>query len=304
MPDAETPEYPPIIKGASFLLAWRLEGKKVLLIGGGLVASGRLYYLLEAGAHVTVVSPRKRLHPETAYRIDVSNPQDIIYLDRDYIGPEEDELNVADYDMVLTAIDEVGLSRRVCIACRKARVPVNVADVPPECDFYFGSQLRRGPLQIMVSTSGRGPKIASLIRKQIEASLPEDVEEAIDSVGKLRAELRQRAPGTGGKLGQKRMEWMIGICDAWRLDELGSMTPEVRTQLLDEGWNQNGRILSAKDVGMKSGVSGWWSDAKTKVVNTLAGGNAQVLQAGLVGFLLGAAIPGSIYAASLYQKRR
>lgn len=303
MPDSEPP-FPQIIKGASFLLAWRLDGKKVLLIGGGLVASGRLYYLLEAGAHVTVVSPRKRLHPETAYRIDVSNTQDITYLDRDYVGPEEDELKVADYDMVLTAIDEVGLSRRVCIACREARVPVNVADVPPECDFYFGSQLRRGPLQIMVSTSGRGPKIAALIRKQIEASLPSDVEEAIDSVGKLRSELRQRAPGTGGALGQKRMNWMIGICDAWKLDELGSMTPEVRKQLLDEGWDKNGRILSASDVGMKSSVSAWWTDIQNKAVNTLAGGNAQVLQAGFIGFLIGAAVPGSIYAARIYQTRR
>lgn len=303
MPDSELP-FPQIIKGASFLLAWRLDGKKVLLIGGGLVASGRLYYLLEAGAHVTVVSPRKRLHPETAYRIDASNTQDITYLDRDYVGPEEDELKVADYDMVLTAIDEVGLSRRVCIACREARVPVNVADVPPECDFYFGSQLRRGPLQIMVSTSGRGPKIAALIRKQIEASLPSDVEEAIDSVGKLRSELRQRAPGTGGALGQKRMNWMIGICDAWKLDELGSMTPEVRKQLLDEGWDKNGRILSARDVGMKSSISAWWTDIKNKAVNTLAGGNAQLLQAGFIGFLIGAAVPGSIYAVRIYQTRR
>lgn len=303
MPDSEPP-YPPIIKGASFLLAWRLDGRKVLLIGGGLVASGRLYYLLEAGAHVTVVSPRKRLHPETAYRIDVSNTEDIIYEDRDYVGPEEDKLRVTDYDMVLTAIDEVGLSRRVCIACREARVPVNVADVPPECDFYFGSQLRRGPLQIMVSTSGRGPKIASLIRKQIEASLPADVEEAIDSVGKLRGELRQRAPGTGGPLGQKRMNWMIGICDAWRLDELGGMTPEVRKQLLDEGWNKDGKILSPKDVGLKSGAAGWLADVRTKVVDTLAGGNVQVLKAGLAGFVLGAVIPGSIYIGSLYQRRR
>ncbi|KAJ9116335.1 hypothetical protein QFC22_004775 [Naganishia vaughanmartiniae] len=303
MSDSEPP-YPPIVKGASFLLAWRLDGRKVLLIGGGLVASGRLYYLLEAGARVTVVSPRKRLHPETAYRIDVSNPDDIIYEDRDYVGPEEDKLHVTDYDMVLTAIDEVGLSRKVCIACRQARVPVNVADVPPECDFYFGSQLRRGPLQIMVSTSGRGPKIASLIRKQIEASLPSDVEEAIDSVGKLRGELRQRAPGTGGPLGQKRMNWMIGICDAWRLDELGGMTPEVRKQLLDEGWNKDGKILSPKDVGLKSGIAGWLADTRTKVVDALGGGDMQVLKAGVTGFVLGAVIPGAIYIGSLYQRRR
>jgi precorrin-2 dehydrogenase/sirohydrochlorin ferrochelatase len=294
------PPYPTIIKGSSFLLAWRLENKKVLLIGGGLVASGRLYYLLEASCHVTVISPRAQLHPETAYRIDVSNTEDVTYLDRKYIGPEEDEVKVEDYDMVLTAIDEVGLSRRVCIECREKRVPVNVADVPPECDFYFGSQLRRGPLQIMVSTSGRGPKIAALIRKRIEESLPEDVEEAIDSVGKLRADLRKRAPGTGGPLGQRRMNWMIGICDKWSLDELGGMTEDVRKRLLDEGWDKK-KVLGPRDLGVRSGLGEWWGLLKSKVGYTEE--RKPVVLAGLVGAVLGAAMPGAVLYSKLYARK-
>jgi precorrin-2 dehydrogenase/sirohydrochlorin ferrochelatase len=239
-----------------------------LLIGGGLVASGRLYYLLEASAHVTLISPRERLHPETAYRIDVSNSDDITYHDRAYSGAS-DEIKVTDYDMIMTAIDDVALSKEVCGLCRDAKLPVNVADVPPECDFYFGSQLRRGPLQIMVSTGGKGPKLASMIRKQIEAGLPDDIEAAIEAVGALRGELRKRAPGTGGPLGQKRMEWMIGICDRWPLHSLGQMDPETRKWLLDEGWDKE-RILGPEDSKNRSVQPGWTDKLGAVVTPTTA----------------------------------
>lgn len=137
--------------------------------------------------------------------------------------------------MVLTAIDNNPVSTHICTLCRSAQIPVNVADVPPQCDFYFGSQIRRGPLQVMVSTSGRGPRIAALIRKRIESSLPEHVERAIDNVGRLRAELRQRAPGVGGPLGERRMQWMIGVSDAWSLEELSLMDDGMLEAVLD-GW--------------------------------------------------------------------
>jgi len=56
-------------------------------------------------------------------------------------------------DMVLTAIDQAGLSSKICKVCREDKIPVNVADVPGECDFYFGSTLRNGPLSVMVSSN-------------------------------------------------------------------------------------------------------------------------------------------------------
>lgn len=101
--------------------------------------------------------------------------------------------------MVLTAVDDVEKSREICALCRKRKIPVNVADIPPSCDFYFGSQIRSGPLQIMISTNGQSPKLANLIRRRIENSLPEGVGEAIEKVGTLRCKLRERAPGVGGR---------------------------------------------------------------------------------------------------------
>jgi precorrin-2 dehydrogenase / sirohydrochlorin ferrochelatase len=164
-------------------------------------------------------------------------------------------MKVTDYVLVLTAIDDVKLSREVCDLCRENRVVVNVADFPPECDFYFGAQIRRGPLQIMVSTQGMGPKVGVMIRDHIEKGLPNNVEEAIEGVGLLRKDLRSRVPEVGGESSKRRMEWMKSTCDAWSLDQMGEFRDEkVRAKVLDEGWEKD-RIVRPRDVG----IGGSWA---------------------------------------------
>ena len=108
-------------------------------------------------------------------------------------------------DMVLVAIDDPVASTEIWQLCRRKRVVANIADVPPECDFYFGSVHRDGPLQIMVSTNGNGPRLAAQIRKWIAAALPTGAGGAIQRVGKVRTRLRQVAPDVSD--GPKRMKW-------------------------------------------------------------------------------------------------
>ncbi|KAK4705354.1 precorrin-2 dehydrogenase / sirohydrochlorin ferrochelatase, partial [Phenoliferia sp. Uapishka_3] len=223
-------DFPPIEPGASLILAWQVRGKRVLIIGGGAVAAGRLSALLAADAIVTLISPLDRLSPEVHQRIFVDKLVPT-YHDRNFLGVED----VEGYEMVLTAIDSPGLSSEICKMCRERRIAVNVADIPPECDFYFGSIVRRGPLQIMVSTNGKGPRIANRIRRQIERGLPDNVGEAIEVVGKLRGELRKIAPGKDVATIDRRMEWMIRVCDKWSMEELGNMDEEMRNKILD-GW--------------------------------------------------------------------
>lgn len=149
--------------------------------------------------------------------------------------------------MVLTALDDVEKSREICALCREHRVPVNVADIPPSCDFYFGSQIRSGPLQIMISTNGQSPKLANIIRKKIEAVIPGCAADAIEKVGELRVKLRERAPGVGGDLGKKRMRWMVDICSSWDMEELALLDHEMMTKLLEEGWDKN-KVLKPEEV--------------------------------------------------------
>ncbi|EED79560.1 predicted protein, partial [Postia placenta Mad-698-R] len=219
--------------GGSLLLAWQLKGKRVLIVGGGDVASGRIESVLVADALVTLIAPHDGLHPLTKRFIESSDR--ITYHDRTFAGPED----LVDVDMVLTAIDDVETSRAICAMARALKIPINVADIPPSCDFYFGSQIRSGPLQIMISTNGQSPKLANIIRRRIENSLPEHAGEAIEKVGQLRNKLRERAPGVGGELGKRRMRWMVDVCTAWEMEDLAALDGEMMAKLLDDGWEYN-----------------------------------------------------------------
>lgn len=221
------------LTGGSLILAWQLKDKHVLIVGGGEVASGRIESVLVADAKITLISPRSGLHPLTKQFIDATDR--ITYHDRTFAGPDD----LDGIDMVLTAIDDVETSRTICALCRTARIPINVADIPPSCDFYFGSQIRRLPLQIMISTNGQGPKMANIVRRKIEESLPEGVEDAITNVGGLRGKLRERAPGVGGDVGRRRMRWMIDVCNAWDVEELALLDHDMMDRLLDAGWEKN-----------------------------------------------------------------
>ena len=140
--------------------------------------------------------------------------------------------------MVLTALDDPILSKHIHSLCKKRHFNINVADVPPLCDFYFGSVIRRGPLQVMISTNGKGPRLANRIRRQIEAGLPENVGEAIEHIGTLRAKLRKTAPGSDASTVKRRMEWMVRVTDSWTLDELAGMSEAEQNAILS-GWEDD-----------------------------------------------------------------
>jgi precorrin-2 dehydrogenase/sirohydrochlorin ferrochelatase len=229
--------------GGSLILAWQLKDKRVLIVGGGEVASTRIRSILATDAHITVIAPSNGLHPESKFYIE--NSPRISHIDRVFSG--KDDLEGA--DIVLTAIDDNEWSQRICTMCRALKIPVNVADVPALCDFYFGSHIRKGALQIMVSTNGKGPKLANIIKQHVENGLPENVDLAIERVGELRVKLRDRAPGIGGDLGRKRMRWMSSICTQWSLESLAQLDERTMVKLLDDGW-ENSLVPKPEDIGV------------------------------------------------------
>jgi precorrin-2 dehydrogenase / sirohydrochlorin ferrochelatase len=123
----------------------------------------------------------------------------------DYVDRKFEHSDLDGVDMVLVAIDDPITSTDIYKLCKGRRIPANIADVPLECDFFFGSVHRDGPLQIMVSTNGNGPKLASIVRKQIAEALPDNLGPAIVKIGALRKKLRKIAPTT--EEGPKRMQW-------------------------------------------------------------------------------------------------
>jgi precorrin-2 dehydrogenase/sirohydrochlorin ferrochelatase len=157
--------------------------------------------VLNADAKVTVVGPKSGLNEEVAFRIA---QEQVSHIDRNF---EPRDLDTA--DMVLCAVDDPAASTQIWKLCKERRIPANIADVPPECDFYFGSVHRDGPLQVMVSTNGNGPKLASIVRKKIAKALPDNTGAAIENVGRLRRKLREVASDLSE--GPKRMKWFVTI---------------------------------------------------------------------------------------------
>ncbi|KAK6819626.1 hypothetical protein PG990_010120 [Apiospora arundinis] len=228
-------KFPEVQGGGSLILAWQIKNKPVLVVGGGEVAAGRILNLLNADALVTVVCPADGLNPEVRHR--VAHKQ-VTHIDRKFEPSDLESLPSADTPssplgppaMVLTAVDDPAASTQIWKLCQAARIPANIADVPPECDFYFGSVHRDGPLQIMVSTNGKGPRLAASIRKFIGQSLPVGVGDAIERIGLLRAKLREISPDI--EEGPKRMRWMIRVSDRYSWDEMSDLTDEDMDNLL------------------------------------------------------------------------
>ena len=220
--------------GDSLLIAWQLKDKNVLIVGGGDIAAQRINSILVTDAHITLVAPSDGLNQRTRQFI-VAHPSRITYLDRIFSGA--DELN--NVDMVLTALDDAEVSREIVELCRTARIPVNAADIPHLCDFYFGAQIKDGPLQIMISTSGNGPRMAGLIRDKVKKGLTGVEGTAIQKVGELRELLKERAPGIGGEVGRRRMKWVSNLCNACEMEDLALLDKAMMLRLLDEGWEKD-----------------------------------------------------------------
>jgi precorrin-2 dehydrogenase/sirohydrochlorin ferrochelatase len=209
------------------------------------VAAGRILHCLNADANVTVVSPRARLNPEVAYRVA---QHQVTHIDRNF-----DPADLDGAEMVLVAIDDPAASTTIWKLCKERRIPANIADVPPECDFYFGSVHRDGPLQIMVSTNGKGPRLAAMIRRFIAKALPSNAGRAIETVGELRVKLREIAPRP--EEGPKRMAWMTKVSEAYPWDEMCGLTEEDIGNLLR--FYPSGKVPSLDELkGMRANPAG------------------------------------------------
>ena len=77
---------------------------------------------------------------------------------------------------------------------RAQGVRVNVADRPELCGFIFPGLIVRGDVSLGIATDGRAPALSALLRRRIEAALPEDLEAILETAAELTAELRKTIP--------------------------------------------------------------------------------------------------------------
>lgn len=139
------------------------------------------------------------------------------------------------FKMVLTCINDYQLSLRIWQQCKKLGIDVNLADKPANCDFYFGSVYRQGPLQIMISTNGKSPRLCNRIKNKILIPTLErlNLEKATDNLGYLRLELKNKYHiGEDPKIIKERMDWNRKITDFYSIEDWCNMTHESIDKIL------------------------------------------------------------------------
>jgi len=154
----------------------RLTGRKVVLVGGGRVAAGKLHGLIAEGANVTVVAPEIR--PELE--------QLGVTLERRRF--EATDLDGAWY-VIAAAPPEV--NRQVLVAAERRQLFVNAVDDPPNATAYAGGVVRRDGVTIAISTDGRAPALAGLLREALDAWLPGDLDEWMSAADEARRSWKQ-----------------------------------------------------------------------------------------------------------------
>jgi len=160
-----------------------LAGASVLVVGAGPVAARKVDGLLECGARVTVVAPDavEELRDRPGVR----------WHQRDYRRGE-----VASYRLAISATNRRDVDLQVSTDAQASGIPVNVADVPELCTFTLPSILRRGDLQIAVSTNGTSPAFAGWIRRRLEQQIEAAWSTALELVAEVRDELRSAGQPT------------------------------------------------------------------------------------------------------------
>ena len=141
-----------------FPMFLKLAGKKCLVVGAGNVGEPKIAGLLETGARIRVVS----LDASPAVR-DWAHEGKIDLELRSFLPSDLDGTFLA-----IVATNSRSLNERVYQEAQRHGVLCNVVDVPDLCDFFYPAVVRRGDLQIAISTAGKSPSLAQKIRQQLE----------------------------------------------------------------------------------------------------------------------------------------
>ncbi len=161
-----------------------LSGKKCVVVGGGEVAQRKVQTLLSVGAKVWLISPEITSSLNDLYRAGK-----FTYINREYCGGDLEGAHLA-----IGATDAEDINRQVADDAEKARLLVNIVDVPKLCNFIVPSIVERGDLQMSISTGGKSPALAKKIRKQLERLYGSEYAEYIKLLGECREIVLKKIP--------------------------------------------------------------------------------------------------------------
>src|SRR5215510_1264858 len=165
----------------------KLEGRKVLIVGGGKVAEEKIYAVLRSATDVTVVAP------QINHRIrDWAESGWLRHIAEEYRAG-----TAKDYFLVIACTDSETVNRKIYAEAQQAGVLCNAVDDPGHCDFYAPAVVHRGDFQIAISTGGNSPALAQRVRKKLEVEYGPEYASWIAWLGRMREGIMKALPRNG-----------------------------------------------------------------------------------------------------------
>lgn len=153
-----------------------IENRDVVVIGGGNVCARKVETMMKYGARVTVVSP------EFTDEILQWASEGCINLKR----KRYDHSDLQAANIVIASTDDQSVNEQIAADCRARRIPVNVVDVTPLCEFIIPAIVEKGSVQIAVSTGGKSPALARTLKEDLQRMIGPEYAEVNDLMATLR----------------------------------------------------------------------------------------------------------------------
>jgi siroheme synthase-like protein len=172
-----------------FPVFMKLADRRCLVVGAGEIARAKIASLLEAGARVSVVAP------EAASEIRSLAVRNRVIWEKRRHQP-------SDLDgafLVIAATSDTAVNNAVFLQAQHLGILCNAVDDPPNCDFYFPAVVRRGDLQIAISTAGESPAFAQKLRRAFEDALSKNLGDWLAAIGQIRREIRGSHPASDAR---------------------------------------------------------------------------------------------------------
>ena len=173
----------------TFPLFFKLEDRKVLIVGGGEVALRKADLLSRAGACITILAP------------DISHELQALLTDskHEFIYENYNKTYISGARVIIAATDDETLNHQIHADATELNIPVNVVDTPHLCDFIFPAIIDRNPIVIGISSNGKAPVLARLLRARLETLIPQGYGKLAKLAGEFRSEVKAKIPTLTGR---------------------------------------------------------------------------------------------------------
>jgi len=199
-----------------------LAGRTCLVVGAGAVAARKARSLLDCGARVTVVGVR----PASAFR--ALERRGAVVRDRRFRASD-----VGSQALIIAATDDRAVNAAVAAAARRRGIPVNAVDDPEHCSFIVPAIVRRGDLTVAISTGGKSPAAARLVKERVAELLGEEYAALVRLLGTQRGRMKDAVAGQGNRARAWKRMIDAGVLESLRCGDKKGAADTARRCLAD-----------------------------------------------------------------------